>query len=57
MRGKLENKNFAAKAPVHIVAMELNREKELLEQIQKGKTYFERPWIKNYEKNEFNYFV
>ena len=37
VRGKLENKNFAAKAPVHIVAMELNREKELLEQIQKVK--------------------
>lgn len=37
VRGKLENKNFAAKAPVHIVAMEVNREKELLEQIQKVK--------------------
>ncbi|MEK6558819.1 MAG: valine--tRNA ligase, partial [Planctomycetota bacterium] len=37
VRGKLENKNFTAKAPVHIVAMELNREKELLEQIQKVK--------------------
>ena len=37
VRRKLENKNFAAKAPAHIVAMEQNREKELLEQIFKVK--------------------
>ena len=35
VRRKLENKNFAARAPAHVVAMEQNREKELLEQINK----------------------
>ncbi|MEK7297861.1 MAG: hypothetical protein AAB069_08155, partial [Planctomycetota bacterium] len=37
VKGKLENKNFAAKAPPHVVAMEQNREKELTEQINKIK--------------------
>lgn len=37
VRSKLENKNFAAKAPAHVVEMEQNREKELLEQISKIK--------------------
>lgn len=37
VRRKLENNNFAAKAPAHVVAMEQNREKELLEQISKIK--------------------
>lgn len=37
VRRKLENKNFAARAPAHVVAMEQNREKELLEQISKIK--------------------
>lgn len=37
VRGKLENKNFAARAPAHVVEMEQNREKELLEQINKVK--------------------
>lgn len=32
---KLHNKNFVARAPAPVVAMEQNREKELLEQIQK----------------------
>lgn len=37
VRGKLENKNFTARAPAHVVALEQNREKELLEQITKVK--------------------
>lgn len=37
VRHKLENKNFVAKAPAHVVAMEQNREKELLEQLSKIK--------------------
>ncbi len=37
VRRKLENKDFVARAPAHVVAMEQNREKELLEQIQKIK--------------------
>ncbi len=37
VRHKLENKNFTAKAPTHVVTMEQNREKELLEQISKIK--------------------
>lgn len=37
VRNKLENKIFAAKAPAHVVVMEQNREKELLEQISKIK--------------------
>lgn len=37
VRSKLENKNFVARAPAHVVTMEQNREKELLEQIQKVK--------------------
>lgn len=37
VRRKLENKNFAARAPAHVVTMEQNREKELLEQISKIK--------------------
>jgi len=37
VRRKLDNKDFAARAPAHVVAMEQNREKELLEQIQKIK--------------------
>ena len=37
VRRKLENKNFATRAPVHVVTMEQNREKELLEQINKVK--------------------
>ncbi|MGQ3684011.1 MAG: valine--tRNA ligase [Candidatus Loosdrechtia sp.] len=36
-RRKLENKNFLTKAPADIVTMEQNRERELLEQIQKIK--------------------
>jgi valyl-tRNA synthetase len=35
VRRKLGNKDFAAKAPAHVVTMEQNREKELLEQISK----------------------
>ena len=35
VKRKLENKDFVAGAPAHVVAMEQNREKELLEQIQK----------------------
>lgn len=35
VRSKLENKNFATKAPEHVVKMEQNREKELSEQIYK----------------------
>lgn len=37
VRGKLGNENFVARAPAHVVAMEQNREKELLEQISKIK--------------------
>ncbi|MCF6156595.1 MAG: valine--tRNA ligase [Candidatus Brocadia sp.] len=37
VRRKLENRNFAARAPAHVVTMEQNREKELLEQISKIK--------------------
>ena len=37
VRKKLENKNFVARAPALVVTMEQNREKELLEQIQKVK--------------------
>jgi len=37
VKRKLENKDFVARAPAHVVAMEQNREKELLEQIQKVK--------------------
>jgi valyl-tRNA synthetase len=37
VRNKLENKHFATKAPEHIVIMEQNRQKELLEQIHKVK--------------------
>jgi valyl-tRNA synthetase len=37
VRRKLENKDFVARAPAHVVTMEQNREKELLEQIQKIK--------------------
>lgn len=37
VRRKLENKNFVARAPAHVVTMEQNREKELLEQISKIK--------------------
>ncbi|MCF6158282.1 MAG: valine--tRNA ligase [wastewater metagenome] len=37
VRRKLENKNFVTRAPAHIVEMEQNREKGLLEQIQKVK--------------------
>ncbi len=37
VRKKLENKNFVARAPAQVVTMEQNREKELLEQIQKVK--------------------
>ncbi len=37
VRRKLENKNFVARAPAHVVSMEQNREKELIEQIDKVK--------------------
>ncbi|MCR4322460.1 MAG: valine--tRNA ligase [Candidatus Brocadiaceae bacterium] len=37
IKRKLENKDFVARAPANVVAMEQNREKELLEQIQKVK--------------------
>ncbi|MEP9411344.1 MAG: valine--tRNA ligase [Candidatus Brocadia sp.] len=37
VRRKLENKNFSARAPAHVVTMEQNRERELLEQISKIK--------------------
>jgi valyl-tRNA synthetase len=37
VRRKLGNKDFVARAPAHVVVMEQNREKELLEQIQKIK--------------------
>ncbi|MDR4510011.1 MAG: valine--tRNA ligase [Candidatus Brocadiaceae bacterium] len=37
VRNKLENKNFTARAPAHVVSMEQNREKELLDQIHKVK--------------------
>jgi len=37
VKRKLENKDFVARAPAHVVAMEQNREKELLEQVQKIK--------------------
>ncbi|UJS17472.1 MAG: valine--tRNA ligase [Candidatus Jettenia sp.] len=35
VRRKLENQNFVARAPAHVVAMEQNRQKELLDQIGK----------------------
>ncbi len=41
VRRKLENKNFTARAPVNVVSMEQNRERELLEQIQKVKLILE----------------
>ncbi|TLD43459.1 MAG: Valyl-tRNA synthetase [Candidatus Jettenia ecosi] len=37
VRRKLENQNFVARAPAHVVAMEQNRQKELLDQIGKVK--------------------
>jgi len=37
VKRKLDNKDFVARAPAHVVTMEQNREKELLEQIQKIK--------------------
>lgn len=37
VRRKLENKDFVARAPAHVVAMEQNRQKELLDQIDKVK--------------------
>ncbi|MBU6391486.1 MAG: valine--tRNA ligase [Planctomycetes bacterium] len=37
VQSKLQNDNFVARAPAHVVAMEQNREKELLEQIEKIK--------------------
>ncbi|HHT9130752.1 MAG TPA: valine--tRNA ligase, partial [Candidatus Brocadiaceae bacterium] len=37
VQSKLQNDNFVARAPAHVVDMEQNREKELLELIQKIK--------------------